>query len=77
MHGRFRLLPRWTDEELVDAQRVPLESAQEDAERALLQAVAAHARETMSADADTATAMTMALAAAQGLAFVRGAIIEE
>ncbi len=68
---RFRVLPRWSADELAEAHGMALPAAQEDAEKAVLQAIAAHARESCSADAEAEPCVRYALVLGNVLALVR------
>ena len=64
-------VPGWSDADLATAQAVALPEAQDDAERAILQAIAGWARLAMASDGNPGGACAMVVGLSQALVLVR------
>jgi len=72
----WQRVPGWSDEEMRAALAVPLAERQQEAERALLEAIAAHARASLTSDADHQQCCARAVAFCQALALLRASARE-
>lgn len=69
----FNLYPGWGVDQLAEAMAMPLADVQADAERAILQAIAAHARSSMTTDGEPAPSVGCVVYLSQSLVAVRAA----